>query len=264
MKRLACMLGMLLCFLCTAAGMPGLGLPGLSGGTAEAAYSVDEEIQRFLACIEGKWVDANGHRGTRILSGYDGINNFRITNIRDWQGDERDGSAVITIMERRGSREMQVKYHREGSHSRLWLDNRLLLVPEMAEKQHAESVGGVHLDMTIMEMLKLYGPPAKALSEAETKAICGVEAYGWYYQQDGWLVTFDPSVNTVDRIFLLKGSKKYLDRVVLNADSPLERFAGLYGFAKVPARGDVMDLGHQEYLSFAGYPDYICLSIYSE
>ena len=71
-------------------------------------------------------------------------------------------------------------------------------------------------------MKELYGPPAEYLEEAATKALCGVESYAWYYRNEGWLVTFDMSSSA----------------------------------------GDSFHLGQHEYLSFAGYPGYICLSIY--
>ncbi len=237
-------------------------LAGLCAHTAFAEYSGDRQVQEFIPCIAGIWVDENGHRQMHIFGGRDGINTFRITAIRDWEGSDSNGSAVITVMEKRGSREMPVEYHRDGADSWLLLDGRLRLVPEQAEKVHAESVGGVFLDMPMMQLLYLYGPPAEYLEEAATKALCGVESYAWYYRNEGWLVTFDRSSSTVDRIFLFPGSSKFLDRSVLNCDSPLERFAGLYGFARKPAAGDSFHLGQHEYLSFAGYPGYICLSIY--
>ena len=161
------------------------------------------------------------------------------------------------------SREMTVEYHRDGADSWLLLDGRLKVVPEQAEKVHAESVGGVSLDMPMMQLLYLYGAPAEYLEEAATKELCGVESYAWYYRNEGWLVTFDRSSSTVDRIFLFPGSSKFLDRAVLNCDSPLERFEGLYGLGRCPKAGDSFHLGQQEYLSFAGYPAYICLSIYN-
>ena len=225
------------------------------------AYSGDEKVQEFLPCITGTWVDEQGHRKVHIFGGTAGINTFRIVAIKDWQGSMVEGTAEITIMEKRASRDMSVEYHR-GESSYLILDKRLKLVPEKSEKIHAETVGGVMLDMPMMGLLKLYGPPQEYLDEASTKSLCGVESYSWYYKNEGWLATFDPCTSTVDRIFIFAGSQKFLDTVVLNADSDLSRFAGLYGFSKIPAKGDVFHLGEQEYLSFAGYPDYICLSIY--
>lgn len=225
------------------------------------AYSGDDEVQDFLPCITGTWADEQGHRKVHIFGGTEGINTFRIVAIKDWQGNKLDGSAVITVMEKRATRDMAVEYHR-GENSYLVLDNRLKLVPAENEKHHAETVGGVMLDMPMMGLLKLYGPPQEYLDEAATQSLCGVESYSWYYRNEGWLATFDPCTNTVDRIFLFAGSQKFLDNVVLNADSDLSRFAGLYGFSKTPAKGDIFHLGEQEYLSFAGYPDYICLSIY--
>ena len=234
----------------------------MAWGTAGAEYSGDQKVREFIPCIAGIWVDENGHRQMHIFGGTDGINTFRITDIRDWQGNTADGSAVITVMEKRGSREMSVEYHRDGADSWLILDGRLKVVPEQSEKVHAESVGGVTLDMPVMRLLYLYGPPAEYLDEAAAKALCGVESYAWYYRNEGWLVTFDRSANTVDRIFLFSGSSKFLDRAVLNCDSPLEKFDGMYGLGRVPKAGDSFHLGQQEYLSFTGYPAYICLSIY--
>lgn len=238
-------------------------LAGLCAHTAFAEYSGDRQVQEFIPCIAGVWVDEAGHRQMHIFGGQDGINSFRIMGIRDWEGNAADGSAVLTVMEKRGSREMTVEYHRDGADSWLLLDGRLKVVPEQAEKVHAESVGGVSLDMPMMQLLYLYGPPAEYLEEAATKELCGVESYAWYYRNEGWLVTFDRSSSTVDRIFLFPGSRKFLDRAVLNCDSPLERFEGLYGLGRCPKAGDSFHLGQQEYLSFAGYPAYICLSIYN-
>lgn len=239
-------------------------LAGLFVPSASAEYSGDQQVREFIPCIAGIWVDEAGHRQMHIFGGQDGINTFRITSIRDWQGNSQDGSAVITVMEKRGSREMSVEYHRDGADSWLLLDGRLKVVPEQHEKVHAESVGGVMLDMPLMQLLRLYGPPTDYLEEAATQALCGVEGYAWYYRNEGWLVTFDRNSSTVDRILLFPGSSKFLDRAVLNCDSPLERFAGLYGLHKTPAAGDIFHLGQQEYLSFAGYPGYICLSIYAK
>ena len=248
MKKVLLLLAVLLCMVWESAG---------------AEYSGDQKVQEFIPCITGIWVDEAGHRQMHIFGGQDGINSFRIMGIRDWEGNAADGSAVLTVMEKRGSREMTVEYHRDGADSWLLLDGRLKVVPEQAEKVHAESVGGVSLDMPMMQLLYLYGAPAEYLEEAATKELCGVESYAWYYRNEGWLVTFDRSSSTVDRIFLFPGSSKFLDRAVLNCDSPLERFEGLYGLGRCPKAGDSFHLGQQEYLSFAGYPAYICLSIYN-
>lgn len=241
---------------------------GLSGGTglfisrASAEYSGERHLADFLPCITGVWVDENGHRRMDIFSGQNGVNTCRVMDMRDWQGDAGEGSAVIIIMEKQGVHEMSVEYHRNGGDSWLLLDGRLKMVPEQQEKRHAESVGGVTLDMPMMQLLQLYGAPYAYLKPEDTQALCGVSSYGWHYKNEGWLVTFDSTSGTVDRIFLFPGSTRFLDNTVLNCDSPLERFAGLYGFARTPAAGDNFPLGEQEYLSFAGYPDYICLTIY--
>ncbi len=227
------------------------------------AYSGDEQSQSFMPCITGTWVDENGHR--QIVIGDttpDGINDARVQQISDWKGDAKDGSVIVRIMEKQGNREMKIQYHRDGANSWLLLDDTLKMVPKVADKVHSESIGGVTLDMSYMELLNLYGAPNMYLDADATEKLCGVHAYSFYYKNDGWLATFDPKTNTVDRIFLFAGSDKHLDKTVLDCDASLDRFQGLYGFANVPAKGDNVDLGNHEYLSFAGYPDYLCLSIY--
>lgn len=244
-------------FLCTV-------LMCLCLSVASAEYSGETQIQKFLPNIAGDWTDSNGHRGIHISGSGNGINTFRFMDLLSWDGDDRDGTAVIRVMEKRDARDMKVVYHRDGANSYLILDDRVRMVPKTGEKQHVESVGGVKLDMTLMDLLRLYGPPTEDWHETTTKGMLGVKAHAWYYKNDGWAVTFDKSTNTVDRIYLMTGSTKFLDNVVLNADSPLEKFSGYYGFSKVPAAGDVFDLGQQEYLHFLGYPRFISLSIYAE
>ncbi len=237
-------------------------LAAMLSSVAEA-YSGDEQSQSFMPCITGTWVDENGHR--QIVIGDttpDGINDARVQQISDWKGDAKDGSVIVSIMEKQGNREMKIQYHRDGANSWLLLDDTLKMVPKVADKVHSESIGGVTLDMSYMELLNLYGAPNMYLDADATEKLCGVHAYSFYYKNDGWLATFDPKTNTVDRIFLFAGSDKHLDKTVLDCNASLDRFQGLYGFANVPAKGDNVDLGNHEYLSFAGYPDYLCLSIY--
>ena len=86
--------------------------------------------------------------------------------------------------------------------------------------------------------------------------------------QSAIAVTFD--ADTVDRIFLLKGSRAVLERSWLNCENMPYEFAQAYQMKRIPeVRYDDSNvftgchaIGGEEYLSFGNRMEYVMLSKY--
>lgn len=224
---------------------------------ASAAVSEEEALQKIQSYIGGVWTDINGHKRVEIT--YGNINGVRISNANKFSGDEKNGSAQLTLLEITGNNEATVSWHNDGTDRSIIINGRTRLVPEKTVT-HSESVSGVHLDMSLQQLKALYGAPSKMLTSSETAELCGIQSVSWYWN-DKWLVTFDQDTFSVNRIAILSGSNHALDRSVLNCDSSLDKFAPLYGWAKNPDATSRIDMGNGEVLDFTSYPKALILAL---
>jgi hypothetical protein len=127
----------------------------------------------------------------------------------------------------------------------------------------AESVGGISLGMSKKDVLSAYGKPTKVLSQTESRNLCGYPIGGWYYQKDGWLITFNSNSGQVDRIVIFGNGTRRLDNSGLNCSSSLEEFAAKYGLSRVPRQGSIVSIDDGEYLVFFEYPNSLMFTIYN-
>ena len=225
---------------------------------AFAASPEEKDLNHLQDSVGGIWCDANGHRPVDFMLGT--MNTIRITDAQNFAGDNFNGSATMTLLGREGTKFLNVYWSTTAGKKALSLGDSLKLIPRNNYLKHPDTVGGLSLDMTMAEVEKKYSE-GTMLSPSETKALCGVEDIGWDYKDIGLVVTYDNNTFTVDRLIILKGATTAFDRSVLNADSPLDKFAGIYGWKKNPAPGDVIHLGEGEDMSFAYYPQAIILKL---
>lgn len=246
------------------------------------AYDVTEtNIKKLVNNLNGTWVDAQGHRPITFAN-Y-ALNNIRIMDVKNVKGNEVKGSADLILGELTGTQELRVSWANENGSKVLRIDDLdrdtdvLVMYRKTGDIKHAESIGGITLDMTEDQLNSVYGRglalPVKDTTgfDAQTLEILeylnneakntGIEEYAWYYPKSGVVVTFDRRTYTVDRVVLLFNSDKALDRSVLTCNSPLDKFAGLYGWQNEPKAGDVVDMGNGEYMDFSEYPYCIILSL---
>ena len=245
MKRLFPLLISLIIMMCTAAAI---------------AAPVDYEgisLEKIAPYTVGKWCDESGHHWVDLTS--DRINGVRISNAENIEINGSDGSADLIIADISGDWTLKVTWHNGDDGRYITLDG-LKLVPMKNQAPVCETIGGIYLDMSQDALKRVYGQ-GNILSDEQVYDMCGVNCDGWYYPNDKLIITIDYRTSTVDRIIMLQGSDKFLDNSMLNVSSPLDKYPGIYGFDKVPAAGDVFDLGYGEKLSFADYPRSIMLTL---
>lgn len=231
-----------------------------SGGIVLASSSPEyDHMDRLNESINGAWCEQNGHRP--VVFAYDQLNEMRITDASNFTGDKFNGSATLTVLAKEGTKFYNIYWDNTAGKRVINLDGVLRLYPKTGEINHAESVGGLTLDMTMAEVDRRYSGDARMMTPSETKAMCGVNDIGWYFKDIGLIVTYDDYTFTVDRLIILNGAKTAFDRSVLNADSPLYRYAEVYGWSYTPELGSVVDMGNGESMSFKYYPQAVMLKL---
>lgn len=253
----------------------------LVSSVAFANDVTEANITKVVHSLNGTWVDAQGHRPITFAN-Y-ALNNIRIMDVKNVTGNEVKGSADLVLGELTGTQELRVSWANENGSKVLRIDDLdretdvLVMYQKNGDIKHAESIGGITLDMTEDQLNSIYGRglalPVKDTVgfDAQTLEILeylnneakntGIEEYAWYYPKSGVVVTFDRRTYTADRVALLFNSDKALDRSVLTCNSPLDKFAGLYGWDSNPTAGSVVDMGNGEYMDFSEYPYCIILSL---
>lgn len=231
----------------------------ISGMALASSSPEDDHLSKIQEGIHGVWCDQNGHRP--VVFAYDQLNEMRITDASNFSGDKFNGSATLTLLGKEGTKFFNIYWDNTAGKRSLNLGGNLQLQPKTGEINHAESVGGLTLDMTMAEVSRKYSGDAHMLTPSETKAMCGVNDIGWYFSNIGLIVTYDDETFTVDRLILLKGAQTAFDRGTLNADSPLSRYAEVYDWSYAPEAGSVVDMGNGESMSFQYYPQAVMLKL---
>ena len=226
---------------------------------AFAAPNEGTRLNQLMDSIGGVWCDKSGHRPVNFSDNK--LNGLRISDAQNFAGDKYNGSATITILGKEGTQFVNVYWSTVAGKKTLSLGDSLTFTPKTSDIKHPETVGGLSLDMTMDEVENKYGGNERILTPLETRALCGIDDISWYYENIGLIVTFDNNTFTVDRLIILKGASTAFDRSVLNADSPLDKYAGIYGWKKNPAPGDVLNLGAGEDMSFVYYPQLVMLKL---
>ncbi|MBO6246453.1 MAG: hypothetical protein J6N55_09260 [Anaerovibrio sp.] len=232
----------------------------LSCTMAFAATTEKGPLPQFMNAVEGSWCDQNGHR--MVVFGDYMMNGIRVSEANNVAGDQLNGSATITIIGRTGVDFVNVYWNTVAGKRSINMGGNMPMVPFATTPQYPETIGGLHLDMTEPELSNKYGP-GTLLTPSETMALCGINAESWYYKDIGLLATFDQQTFTVDRLILVKGATTAFDISALNADSPLYKYAAIYGWSYTPAPGDVVDMGHGQSMNFKYYPQAVMIQLSS-
>ncbi len=228
----------------------------------EAAAAVIEDtttknLNRLHECVGGEWCDENGHRAVDM--GENTINGIRISDVMNFTGNPYGGSATMMILGNSGTTYSNIYWENTAGQRSITLGN-LRMVPKTVNLRPAETVGGLYLDMTLKELEDKYGA-GRLMTASETQAICGPAVESRYFANVGMAVSFDPRTYTIDRIMLVKGGSAAFDISVLNADSPLYRYAEVYNWGSAPQQGDIVNIGTGEAMNFKYYPQSVILQL---
>lgn len=228
---------------------------------AHAAQMEQQYVTKVLNYMEGDWYDADGNRVLQIAGGY--INGCRVLAAYDFAGASLHGMGRFEILESTGTRNLYLEWDiRHSNKDSIKLNDHQML-HRTAKQPFNESIAGIHLGMTSAEVTAVLGAPPQTGNLRPY-----VNTYGWYYPNLRIAVTFD--ADTVDRIFLLKGSRAVLERSWLNCENTPYEFAQAYQMKRIPeVRYDDSNvftgcyaIGDDEYLSFGNRMEYIELSKY--
>lgn len=226
-----------------------------------AARMEQQSVTKVLNLMEGDWYDADGNRVLEIGGGY--INGCRVLAAYDFAGASLHGMGRFEILENTGTRNLYLEWDiRHSNKDSIKLNDHQML-HRTAKPPFNESIAGIHLGMTSAEVTAIHGTPPQTGNLRPY-----VNTYGWYYPNLRIAVTFD--ADTVDRIFLLKGSRAVLERSWLNCENTPYEFAQAYHMKRIPeVRYDDSNvftgcyaIGDDEYLSFGNRMEYIELSKY--
>ena len=226
-----------------------------------AARMEQQSVTKVLNLMEGDWYDANGNRVLEIGGGY--INGCRVLAAYDFAGASLHGMGRFEILESTGTRNLYLEWDiRHSNKDSIKLNDHQML-HRTAKPPFNESIAGIHLGMTSAEVTAIHGTPPQTGNLRPY-----VNTYGWYYPNLRIAVTFD--ADTVDRIFLLKGSRAVLERSWLNCENTPYEFAQAYQMKRIPeVRYDDSNvftgchaIGGEEYLSFGNRMEYVMLSKY--
>lgn len=263
MRKTISVLAALLMLSCSAAALAAEKAVPEEQADVKAAVFIDDQtgVPRLEQAIEGNWVDQRGHRPISIKNGQ--LNGYAITGAKNFTGDAVNGSCTMTVIDLTGNHFVPARWATADGQRTLTLCGEdgvsIVMVPGESNVKHGESISGITLDMKLDALKATNGAPDRILTGPETQKLCGVYDVSWYWNT-GMIVTYDARTLTVDRIFILADSSCAFDRSVLNCQSPLQRYADLYGFG-VPAVGSKIDMGNGEIMDFTLYPHAMSLSL---
>lgn len=189
---------------------------------------------RYIMSLEGGYIN-----GCPVLSGTvtytltETIGNFKI----------RESARI---------RDIQVKHSGMGMHEQLIIDDIWNLSPYSYDAYY-ESIGDVHLGMTMAAVEAIYGKPDRSRYTPQKET--------WYYDKVGFQMDFE--VGRVVSVTFKSTSDRRLDRTGFDCKTAPEEFARLYPMGAVPAKGGVYYIADGEFLDFTNYPDALTLSIYN-
>jgi len=117
-----------------------------------------------------------------------------------------------------------------------WTKQQYILHKENRHSfKHHESIGGVHIGMTMQDVVNLYGLPSpnnisyqNDVTFRDQNYVGRIDAYEtWYYDDaHSWGILFRYGI--VSSISIYRGSNKSLDGSMLGPDSSLEEFKAAY------------------------------------
>ena len=219
--------------------------------TIEAAQMSLDSVIRASQKVAGDWYDASCNTILSISNGY--INGCRIVDGADFVGGY-PGASVFIIQEAQGRKAMHLEWLGNGEHRTLIMKKKDQLTNRL-QKEHYESVRGVHLGMTRQQVIDLLGMPSSS-------DVRGRETLR--YADLGLSIDIDHNMVVV---ITITGKASHFDKSGLGTDASMIDYYNYYQFNRTPSElskntfQGPFSIGHGEYIFFSGKE--ISLSVYS-
>ena len=179
----------------------------------EAAQMPLDLVIRASQKVAGDWYDASGNKVLSISNGY--INGCRIV-------DGYPGAGVFIIQEAQGRKAIHLEWLGNSEHRTLIMNKKNQLTNQL-QKEHYESVRGVHLGMNRQQVIDLLGTPnSSEVRGRETLKYTGL----------GLSIVLDHNMVTV---ITLTGKNTHFDKSGLGIDSSMIDYYNFYQFNRMPS-----------------------------
>ena len=219
--------------------------------TVKAAQMPLDLVIRASQKVAGDWYDASGNKVLSISNGY--INGCRIVDGADFVGGY-PGAGVFIIQEAQGRKAIHLEWLGNSEHRTLIMNKKNQLTNQL-QKEHYESVRGVHLGMNRQQVIDLLGTPnSSEVRGRETLKYTGL----------GLSIVLDHNMVTV---ITLTGKNTHFDKSGLGIDSSMIDYYNFYQFNRMPSElskntfQGVFPIGHGEYIFFDS--NKVSLTVYS-
>ena len=219
--------------------------------TIEAQQMSVDSVIRTSQKVSGEWYDAHGNKVLTISNGY--INGCPIVGGADFVGGY-PGAGVFIIQEAQGRKAIHLEGLGNGEHRTLIMNKKDQLTNRL-QKEHYESVRGVHLGMTRQQVIDLLGMPSSS-------DVRGRETLR--YEDLGLSIDIDHNMVVV---ITITGKGSHFDKSGLGVDASMIEYYNFYQFNRMPSElsKDIFQgpfsIGHGEYIFFSGKE--ISLTVYS-
>lgn len=219
--------------------------------TIEAQQMSVDSVIRTSQKVSGEWYDAHGNKVLTISNGY--INGCPIVGGADFVGGY-PGAGVFIIQEAQGRKAIHLEWLGNGEHRTLIMNKKDQLTNRL-QKEHYESVRGVHLGMTRQQVIDLLGMPSSS-------DVRGRETLR--YEDLGLSIDIDHNMVVV---ITITGKGSHFDKSGLGVDASMIDYYNFYQFNRMPSElsKDIFQgpfsIGHGEYIFFSGKE--ISLTVYS-
>lgn len=219
--------------------------------TIEAQQMSVDSVVRASQKVSGEWYDARGNKVLTISNGY--INGCPIVGGADFVGGY-PGAGVFIIQEAQGRKAIHLEWLGNGEHRTLIMNKKDQLTNRL-QKEHYESVRGVHLGMTRQQVIDLLGMPSSS-------DVRGRETLR--YEDLGLSIDIDHNMVVV---ITITGKGSHFDKSGLGVDASMIEYYNFYQFNRMPSElsKDIFQgpfsIGHGEYIFFSGKE--ISLTVYS-
>lgn len=219
--------------------------------TIEAQQMSVDSVVRASQKVSGEWYDARGNKVLTISNGY--INGCLIVGGADFVGGY-PGAGVFIIQEAQGRKAIHLEWLGNGEHRTLIMNKKDQLTNRL-QKEHYESVRGVHLGMTRQQVIDLLGMPSSS-------DVRGRETLR--YEDLGLSIDIDHNMVVV---ITITGKGSHFDKSGLGVDASMIEYYNFYQFNRMPSElskntfQGVFSIGHGEYIFFGS--NEVSLTVYS-
>lgn len=205
--------------------------------------AVNEQLATsLLQQFQGTWYNHQGQPMLDIQNGY--INSTQVTGIYNYAGSKAKGDAILRLQEKAGPKDLKFSWSIRHTPKDYLVVNDMTMLRNVPTVSYNESIAGVHLGMNASEVKAQLGNPSQ-IGRLNNLYILK----GWYYGDKKIALSFKG--DTVDGIYLLKGSALRFKNSGLNADNALATFAEEYNFKSTSLRpGTTYPIGQDEYMYF--------------